>query len=186
VPYPDLGDDDEVGVENVQNQSPGVQAFNTRPEHEVRATLSTCLGVPRWVEEVTASRPYADEDAVLAQADASARSLSEQEVAAALARHSRIGERPTADDRESRFSSREQSGVDGTDREMTQRLAVGNAAYEARFGRVFLIRAKGRDTREILAELERRLRNDQQTEEKEVVDQLREIAVLRLQGVLGQ
>jgi 2-oxo-4-hydroxy-4-carboxy-5-ureidoimidazoline decarboxylase len=51
---------------------------------------------------------------------------------------------------------------------------------------VFLIRAKGRDTREILAELERRLRNDQQTEEKEVVDQLREIAVLRLQEVLGQ
>jgi len=186
VPYPDLGDDDEVGVENAQNQSAGVQSFNTRPEPEVRALLSTCLAAPRWVEEVAASRPYAGEDAVLAQADASAQSLTEQEVAAAIAHHPRIGERPSAVDMESRFSRREQSGVDGADSAMKRRLVERNAAYEDRFGRVFLIRAKGRDTQEILAELERRLGNDEETEHEEVVRQLREIAVQRLREVLHQ
>jgi 2-oxo-4-hydroxy-4-carboxy-5-ureidoimidazoline decarboxylase len=176
VIWADLGDDDRVDLEK----------FNELPHQELSVVLATCLAVPRWVEEVAAGRPYLDEDALLARADASARSLSEQEVAAALAHHPRIGQRQTADDQESRFSNREQSGVDRSDLAMTQRLAEGNAAYEVRFGRVFLIRAKGRDTREILDELERRLRNDQQTEAQEVVDQLREIAVLRLQEVLAQ
>jgi 2-oxo-4-hydroxy-4-carboxy-5-ureidoimidazoline decarboxylase len=177
--HPDLGDDDEVG-------DSGMQRFNALSEEEVRAVLGTCLAVPRWVDEVAAKRPYDDEAAALAQADASLRSLTPQEVAAALARHPRIGERPAADDEESRFSRREQSGVDKANTAVARRLADGNAAYETRFGRVFLIRARGRDSREILAELDRRLGNDERTEAEEVAGQLREIAVLRLQEVLGQ
>jgi 2-oxo-4-hydroxy-4-carboxy-5-ureidoimidazoline decarboxylase len=174
--YPDLGDDGQVDLED----------FNSLPDQELRAVLGTCLAVGRWVDEVVAKRPYDDEAAALAQADASARTLTEQEVAAALARHPRIGERPTTDDEESFFSRREQSGVDDADSALARRLAEGNAAYEARFGRVFLIRAKGRDSYEILAELDRRLGNDPRTELGEVADQLREIAVLRLEEVLEQ
>jgi 2-oxo-4-hydroxy-4-carboxy-5-ureidoimidazoline decarboxylase len=37
-------------------------------------------------------------------------------------------------------------------------LREGNARYEARFGRVFLIRAKGRSGEDILQALERRLK----------------------------
>jgi 2-oxo-4-hydroxy-4-carboxy-5-ureidoimidazoline decarboxylase len=188
VSYPDLGNDDQVEVESPTPTCaiPGVRGFNGLSEDAVRTVLGRCLAVPRWVEEMAASRPYSDEDAVLAQADASARSLRQPEVAAAVARHPRIGVRPSADDEESRFSSREQSGVDGANRKLAHRLAEGNAAYEARFGHVFLIRAKGRDAREILSELDRRLGNDEQTEEEEVAGQLREIAVLRLQEVLKQ
>jgi 2-oxo-4-hydroxy-4-carboxy-5-ureidoimidazoline decarboxylase len=174
--YPDLGDDGQVDIED----------FNALPDQELRSVLNTCLAVPRWVDEMAAKRPYDDEAAALAQADASARTLTEQEVAAALARHPRIGERPTTDDEESRFSRREQSGVDDADNALARRLAEGNAAYEARFGRVFLIRAKGRDASEILAELDRRLGNDPPAEVGEVADQLREIAVLRLKEVLAQ
>ena len=57
------------------------------------------------------------------------------------------------------------------------RLLDGNIAYERRFGHVFLIRAAGRDGEEILAELERRLRNDDETERAETVDNLRQIAL---------
>ena len=59
---------------------------------------------------------------------------------------------------------------------MAARLAAGNAAYEQRFGRVFLIRAAGRDAEQILAELDRRLGNDDETERAETVDNLRQIA----------
>jgi 2-oxo-4-hydroxy-4-carboxy-5-ureidoimidazoline decarboxylase len=172
--YPDLGDDGQVDLEQ----------FNVLPDPELRAVLGSCLAVDRWVDEMAAKRPYDDEAAVLSQADASARTLTEQEVAAALARHPRIGERLTTDDEESRFSRREQAGVDDADDALARRLAEGNAAYEARFGRVFLIRAKGRDSSEILAELHRRLGNDPGAEAGEVADQLRQIAVLRLQEVL--
>jgi 2-oxo-4-hydroxy-4-carboxy-5-ureidoimidazoline decarboxylase len=54
--------------------------------------------------------------------------------------------------------------VGGAGPEAQQRLARGNAAYEARFGHVFLIAAAGRDAAEILGELERRLGNDPATE----------------------
>ena len=53
---------------------------------------------------------------------------------------------------------------------VADRLVDGNRAYEERFDRVFLIRAAGRDADEILAELERRLGNDDATERDETVE----------------
>jgi len=64
-----------------------------------------------------------------------------------------------------------------------RRLADGNRAYEERFDRVFLIRAAGRESAEILAELERRLGNDDATERAETVRQLGEIMLFRLRRV---
>lgn len=143
-----------------------------------REVLLGCLAVPRWADEILAGQPYADEDALIARADLAARSLSDEELAQALSGHPRIGERGGAQ------SQKEQSSV-GTDDETAQRLAVGNAAYEERFDRVFLIRAAGRTADEILAELDRRLLNDDAAERAETVDNLRQIALLRLEGVLG-
>ena len=71
-----------------------------------------------------------------------------------------------------------------TDDDVQQRLADGNRAYEDRFGHVFLIRAAGRSGEEILAALEDRLGNDAVTESAIMAQQLREIAVLRLEGIL--
>ncbi len=69
--------------------------------------------------------------------------------------------------------------------EFADELAAGNAAYEARFGRVFIIRAAGRTRAEILAELERRLQLDDATELLIVGEQLRDIALLRLEKLFG-
>ena len=63
-------------------------------------------------------------------------------------------------------------------------MAEGNRGYERRFGRVFLIRAAGRSSSEVLAELRRRLGNDDETERVEMVAALREIALLRLKDVV--
>ena len=46
------------------------------------------------------------------------------------------------------------------------------------------IRPAGRSAPEILAELRRRLGNDDETERAETVDQLRQIALLRLEAVV--
>lgn len=144
-----------------------------------RETLLGCLSVSRWADDVLAGAPYADRAALLQAADAAARELTDAELDQALSGHPRIGERGGA------ASQREQSGVDPTVGDTAARLAAGNAAYEARFDRVFLIRAAGRDAEEILAELQRRLDNDDVSERAETVDNLRQIALLRLDGALS-
>ena len=68
--------------------------------------------------------------------------------------------------------------------ELATLMAEANAAYEERFGRIFLIRAAGRSPEEMLAELKRRLGNDELTEATEAIEQLRQIALLRLRQAL--
>jgi 2-oxo-4-hydroxy-4-carboxy-5-ureidoimidazoline decarboxylase len=143
-----------------------------------REVLLGCLSVPRFADDVLAGQPYADRDEVIVAADRAARELTDEELDQALSGHPRIGERGGAQ------SQREQSGVDTGD-ENAARLRAGNAAYEERFDRVFLIRAAGRDADEILVELERRLGNDDATERAETVDNLRQIALLRLEAALS-
>jgi 2-oxo-4-hydroxy-4-carboxy-5-ureidoimidazoline decarboxylase len=63
-------------------------------------------------------------------------------------------------------------------------LVEGNRAYEQRFGHVFLIRAAGRSPEEMLAELRRRLANDEATERAEVTEQLAQITGLRVEGLV--
>lgn len=157
--------------------------FDELPEDEARAALAACLDVPRFVDEVVAGRPYGSLAALVAAASASAAVLSDDELDRALARHPRIGERAGAA-HDAAHSAREQAGVDRSDAEVLERLAAGNRAYEERFDRVFLVRAAGRDSHQILAELERRLGNDDATERAETVEQLRQIALLRLEQIV--
>ena len=98
-----------------------------------------------------------------------------------LAAHPRIGDRPRGADRESAWSRGEQSGVGDADRAA---FAEGNVAYEERFGHVFLIRAAGRSPEEMLAELRRRLGNDEAAERAEVTEQLAQITGLRVKGLV--
>ena len=161
-----------------------LEELNTLPEAAARERLAECLDVERWVDAILVGRPYAETGALMNVAATAAGSLSDDELESALARHPRIGERAGAG-HDLAHSAREQAGVDRDDADVTERLATGNRAYEARFDRVFLIRAAGRDAEEILAELTRRLGNDDETEREETVTQLREIALLRLEGLVS-
>lgn len=159
--------------------------FNAASAGEAADLLRPCLDVDRWVSAVVAGRPYADREQLLATAESAADPLTAREVDAALAHHPRIGERARGESPEAGLSRGEQAGL-SMDDDLTRRLADGNAEYERRFDRVFLIRAAGRTMPEILDQLTRRLGNDEQTEAAVVADQLRQIAVLRLKGVVSQ
>jgi uric acid transporter len=164
--------------------APGLIRFNELPEADARAELESCLHVPRWVDVMLEGRPYASVPSAMHRARLAATSFTDAELEAALARHPRIGER-AGPDHDAEFSHREQAAVDGGDPAVTEAIRAGNVEYENRFDRVFLIRAAGRSPQEILAELRRRLANTQEDERAEVVTQLREIALTRLETVLG-
>ena len=158
-----------------------VTDFNRLPIEDATTLLAGCLGVPRWADELAAARPYETSGALRARAADAAAHLTDDELEAALSRHPRIGERPDAGADEAGFSRAEQAGVAAAHAE---RLREANAAYESRFGHVFLVRAAGRSSAEILAEAERRLGNDADTEREETVTALRDIALLRLARVV--
>ena len=164
---------------------PGIPAFNVMDHDQARSRLLTCLDVPRWADEVLAARPYDNLDQLEDRMSASAATLTDEELAAALARHPRIGERADSGKHEAAFSESEQSSVDREDAEIARRLAEGNQAYEARFDRVFIIRAAGRDGREILDLLRLRMDNSDELERAETVHQLTQIALLRIREVLS-
>ncbi|SEP76688.1 2-oxo-4-hydroxy-4-carboxy-5-ureidoimidazoline decarboxylase [Microlunatus flavus] len=147
---------------------------------QLREGLTACLHVRRWVDDVVAAGPFDSVDALVEVARQAATPLSPAEVDEAMADHPRIGERPSGSGTSASFSRAEQASSASTDEELAARLAAGNAAYEAKFGRVFLIRAAGRSREEILGELERRLRLDPETEVGIVGEELRDIALLRI------
>ena len=162
-----------------------LDVVNSEPAERLAEALRACNAAPRFVAEVLAGRPYPDADALVARAEQVARALPWAEVAAALAEHPRIGDRVEGSSAEAEASRREQSSVRGAGVDVRAALVDGNRAYEERFGHVFLIRAAGRSPEEMLAELHRRLANDDQAERAEVTEQLAQITALRVRGMVG-
>jgi 2-oxo-4-hydroxy-4-carboxy-5-ureidoimidazoline decarboxylase len=151
--------------------------FNTLPRAEAEAELLTCCASRRWASAVAAGRPYGSAEDLFAAAGEVVRGLDWPDVEQALAAHPRIGDRPSGSGRESSWSRTEQSGVGDADRAA---FVAGNAAYEERFGHVFLICASGRGAGEMLAELRERMANDPGTEHEIVHRELVKITELRL------
>ena len=158
--------------------------FNALPADVAERELLACNAAPRFGREVAAGRPYPSAAALADTAATVASGLGWDEVEVALAAHPRIGQRPAGDSAEAAASRREQAGVDGATAAVREALAAGNRAYEERFGHVFLIFASGRSQSEILAAARDRLGNDEAAERPVVADQLRRIALLRLERVL--
>jgi 2-oxo-4-hydroxy-4-carboxy-5-ureidoimidazoline decarboxylase len=154
-------------------------------EREFREGLRASLHVQRFIDEVAAAAPFADWTAMRETAEAVASPLSPAEITEALAVHPRIGEKPEGQGQAQAFSTAEQQSPDVDDQHLAKALAEGNATYEKRFGRVFLIRAAGRSRAEIVDELERRLKLDDQSELTVVGEELRDIALLRLEKLYG-
>ncbi|WP_234409193.1 2-oxo-4-hydroxy-4-carboxy-5-ureidoimidazoline decarboxylase [Franconibacter helveticus 513] len=146
--------------------------------------LSPCVALAHWTAALVQGRPYASCDELLNKADALARGWSREDLDAALSAHPRIGEKARGESKEAALSRGEQAAVNAQDILLADALAAGNAAYETRFGRVFLIRASGRSGEEILSQLSRRMENEAEQEAAEALDQLRQITLLRLEGVL--
>ena len=158
-----------------------LEQFNAAPAEEARELLKPCLDIPRWVEQITSARPFARLDALVHTARMAADPFTPEELEGALAHHPRIGERAAGASAEATMSRTEQSGVDPRDQATLMALAEGNRAYEEKFGRVFLIRAAGRSAEEMLSALHERLGHSPEQEDVIVAEQLREIAVLRLE-----
>jgi 2-oxo-4-hydroxy-4-carboxy--5-ureidoimidazoline (OHCU) decarboxylase len=143
-----------------------VEHFNAAPAADVRRTLLTCLHSTCWADRLTAHRPYPDVDALLAAADEAAYDLSSADLAGALAAES-LPALP-ADTYSAAHTA----------------LSAAHAAYEARFGHVFVICLDDVAPREcldhVLEAIRSRLANDPEEERVVAAEELRRLARGRL------
>lgn len=155
--------------------------LNGLPEEEAVAELLAVCHSRRWAARVAAGRPYADVAALQKAADEVWTELDPVDWLEALEAHPRIGERGGSS---AHWSEQEQAGVGAAADDTQQAIARGNAAYEDRFGHVFLISAAGRSAGEILANLRARLGNDPDTELRVAAEEHRRITRLRIERLV--
>src|SRR6266567_3186276 len=103
----------------------------------------------------------------------------------ALSGHPRIGERSEVGPDQDRWSGQEQAGLDGAGQITRRAIAEGNAAYEERFGHIYLVCATGRTAGELLELLRARLGHDAETEWQAVRSELKKINRIRLEKLIG-
>ncbi|MBU9812598.1 2-oxo-4-hydroxy-4-carboxy-5-ureidoimidazoline decarboxylase [Rahnella sp. SL6] len=159
------------------------EAFNALSETEAVSLLRPLVSIPAWAKTVSEARPYSSVEDVLRCAEAACDNWTQEDIARALSAHPRIGERASGTGKEAQLSRGEQATLNISQQAVTDALHDGNLRYEQRFGRVFLIRAKGRSAEQILDNLQRRLQNLPDDEDRETAQQLKEITLLRLKEI---
>lgn len=152
-------------------------SFNAAPEPEAVATMLACCASRRFAAAMAAGRPYPSPAAAQSVIETVFESLTWDDVLEAMDGHPRIGARASGP------SAAEQSGVTDDSRAA---LRAGNAAYEERFGHVFLICATGLSGEQMLAALRQRLTNDDATERAVATAELGKISALRVRKALSE
>jgi len=142
--------------------------------------LLRCCGSIAWATQMAAARPFSSVDQMLATADRVWNTASPSDWLQAFASHPKIGATGA-----SPWSAQEQSGTRGASDDVRERLARGNRDYEARFGYIFIVCATGQSADEMLAALERRLRNAPDVELGVAAGEQRQITRLRLLKLLA-
>ncbi|MFJ5996636.1 2-oxo-4-hydroxy-4-carboxy-5-ureidoimidazoline decarboxylase [Streptomyces sp. NPDC092370] len=147
-----------------------MEHFNAASEEDLEQALLSCLRSLRWTRRVAEHRPYPDLDALLAAADEAAYDLNWSDLAEALAAEPLPLPPPDA------YSAAHTA------------LSAAHAAYEARFGHVFVICLDGLSPAEVLDHLleaiRSRLANDPEEERTVAAEELRRLARGRLLDAL--
>ncbi len=161
--------------------------LNAAPAGEAAAALLRCCGSARWVERVLERRPFASVAELHAVAEEAWSGLDRADYLEAFAHHPALGADPArlrerfATRGDPSWSAQEQSGVARADEATLEALRAGNAAYESRFGFVFLVCATGKGAGEVLDLLEQRIGNDPSTELAIAAGEQAKITRLRLE-----
>jgi OHCU decarboxylase len=165
-----------------------LKRWNLLPMQQAAEEILPCCGSTAWAGGMASQRPLADEASLLSASDEVWRNLTKTDWLEAFASHPRIGESGKASSpaKSSQWSTREQEKVAAGEDAVKRALADGNAEYERRFGRIFIVCATGKSGPEILEILRRRLANDEDAEIHEAAEQQRMITHIRLRKWLSE
>ncbi len=166
-----------------------IETWNAMSEADAAAAVLPCCGSHAWAHGLAARRPLGTLPELLAASDAAWWSLQETDWQQAFDSHPRIGEQQAqgqVTDASLKWSAGEQGLAEQCDQEAKHMLALGNRAYEEKFGRIFIVCATGKRANEMLGILERRMHHTPEEELQEAAEQQRQITHIRLQKWLAQ
>ena len=167
---------------NFDPAASALAAFNAAPADAAERDILACCASRTFARAIAAERPYRDPASLHDAVDAEFTALSWEDIVESMNAHPRIGDRKAASEG---WSAAEQSGAAAAGDKVSRGLAAGNAAYEERFGHVFLICASGLSGQQMLDQLQARLTNDEQAERAIVRAELRKITQLRVGKLLS-
>ena len=150
--------------------------------------LATCCGAPAWVAALNQQFPFATAAALLAAADRVWYGLAEADWRAAFAHHPKIGDVDALREKfaaAAAWAAGEQGAVRQASEATLGALAAGNAAYEQRFGYIFIVCATGKTAEKMLALLRARLANAPADEIRIAMGEQAKITRLRLEKLLA-
>lgn len=157
--------------------------WNTLAAEYAAREILPCCGSQTWAEKLAVQRPFTSPESLFAASDATWLTLPEADWQQSFDSHPRIGERhaQSATAQSLSWSSAEQSAALVSQDEVAKRALIdGNREYEAKFGRIFLVCASGKSTKEILSVLRARMNHSPEQELREAIEQQRQITQLRL------
>ncbi|WP_405892991.1 2-oxo-4-hydroxy-4-carboxy-5-ureidoimidazoline decarboxylase [Streptomyces sp. NBC_01527] len=146
----------------VSAPSRGFDRFNTASPAAAEAALLGCCGSRRWAQRLAAHRPYPDLDALLAAADEAGYDMAPADLAEALAAEDSPGLHHAAPP------------------SAHLALSAAHAAYECRFGHVFVICLDAflppEHPDQVLAGIRARLGHEPDEERVVTADEMRRLA----------
>lgn len=162
--------------------------LNALSKESAQAELLRCCGCARWAAAIAGARPYGDKAALLAASDAAWAASDEKDWREAFSHHPRIGGK---DALRAKFAATqswatgEQAGAAAASEAVLDALAAGNAAYERRFGYIFIVCATGKSAAEMLDLLKSRLGNEPGAELRLAAGEQNKITQIRLEKLLS-
>jgi allantoicase len=168
-------------------ETAGMRYVRAMPEPELEAALRACCGSSAWVREMVRERPFESLAALKARAGEIWSALSQEDHDEAFRAHPRIGEKKAEGPQSAvakSWSAKEQAQVDLASKAVMDELREVNRAYEAKFGRIYIVCATGKSAEEMLQIAKERMASDEPTERARAAGEQRKITELRLEKLV--
>ncbi len=165
-----------------------LDVFNALPAEGARGELLRCCGCARWAEAVLEARPFRDKPALLGASDAAWAKTGESDWLEAFSHHSRIGGKDALREKfaaTKAWASGEHAGSAAATEAVLAALAAGNAAYEKKFGHLFIVCAMEKSAAGMLDLLKSRLANAAAAELRLAAGEQNKITRIRLEKLLS-
>ncbi len=164
-------------------ETSGLAWLDALTDEDLSTRLLGCCGSRAWAARLLGARPFGTLASLKALATATWLALPASDHEEAFRAHPRIGEKKAAGGQSAQaaaWSGGDQAGVAVADAGTLAELARTNAAYEQKFGRIYIVCATGRTAEEMLEIARRRLENDPVAEAREAALAQDAITLLRL------
>ena len=161
--------------------------LNNISQAEAFNVFEKCCTSNAWINQMVDSLPFPSIEKVKAEAEHAWSTTSLTDWLEACDGHPKIGDVSSLKKKYAAtgdVASKEQIGMDSANDEVIQRLTEGNAAYEDKFGYIFIVCATGKSALEMLKLLESRLVNNEEDELEIAKGEQNKITLLRIDNLL--